>query len=247
MNLLSVDVGNTSISFGLFKSRRLFRTFNIPTSGYGLLKLKPKLGKALIEDIVICSVVPCKTVILKRDLKLLSGKTPNIIGKDIKVPIRNLYRKPGEVGKDRLVNAYAALRIYGSPVIVIDFGTAVTFDVISREKEYLGGMILPGLKISLEALNKRTALLPNIKLEDPEDFIGRDTKNSMLSGIIYGFSSLTDELVMRIKKEIGRDAKVVVTGGNCALIAKYCRCLNNIDINLTLKGLSMLYFDKKNT
>lgn len=245
--LLAVDIGNTNITFGLFKGRRIIRTFNIPTNTYTSNKLKTRLSKTTIKDTVICSVVPKVTDNLKRDLSILSGKKPYIIGKDILVPIKNLYHRPKQVGQDRLVNAYVAASLYGAPLIAIDFGTAITFDIISRKKEYMGGMILPGLKISLEALNQRTALLPKIKLEKPDDFIGRDTKNSMLSGVVYGFGSLTDELIIRIRKIIGGNALAIVTGGNTELISKYCRRINKVDVNLTLKGLSMLYFYKKNS
>ncbi len=247
MTLTAIDIGNTSITFGLFRSTSLIRSFNIQSSGYSLVKLKAKISAKMLRDTVICSVVPDLTRRLSRDLRALSGKEPLVIGKDIKVPIRNLYRKPRQVGQDRLVNAYAALGIYGAPVVVVDFGTAITFDVISRKEEYLGGMILPGIKISLEALNQRTALLPKVRPDIPNDFIGRDTKNSMLSGVIYGFSSLTDELITRIRKAVGKDTRAVATGGNANLISKYCRRLNEVNTNLTLKGLSMLYFNKKNT
>ena len=246
MNLLSVDIGNTSISFGISKPNRIINTFYIPTSEYSFYRLKQRLKGIFIDDAVICSVVPCQTNKLKKDIKRLSGKDPYIIGKDIRVPIKNLYRDPKQVEEDRLVNAYAALRLYGLPVIAVDFGTAVTFDVISKKGEYLGGMILPGLKISLEALNKRTALLPKVDLKKPDGFIGRDTENSMLSGIVYGFSSLTDNLVMRIKKLIG-NARVIATGGNSKFIGRYCASLDAVDTNLTLKGLAMLYCYKKNT
>jgi type III pantothenate kinase len=149
-----------------------------------------------------------------------------------------------QVGQDRLVNAYAASKLYGAPLVVIDFGTAVTFDVVSKNREYLGGMILPGLGISLDALAQRTALLPKIKLANPSEFIGRDTKNSMLSGIVYGFTALTDDLAGRIKGKIGRDSKVIATGGNISLIGRYCRSINKIDKNLTLRGLSLIYQSK---
>ncbi|HPL82647.1 MAG TPA: type III pantothenate kinase [Candidatus Omnitrophota bacterium] len=238
--LLAVDIGNTNTAFGLAKNGRIVRAFNIPTNAYTSKELKAKTG-SFISDAVICSVVPEATRKLKQDLLALTGRKPYIIGKDIKVPIKNLYRKPKQVGQDRLVNAYAAANLYGVPLIAIDFGTAVTFDIISAKKEYLGGMILPGLKISLEALNQRTALLPKIKLEEPESFIGKDTKNSMLSGIVYGFGSLTDELITRIRKVIGRNAIAIATGGNTELISKYCQKINKIDRDLTLKGLSMLY------
>jgi type III pantothenate kinase len=246
--LLTIDIGNTNIAFGLFKSRRLISAFHIPTLKYKSGNLRGKLRKTVVDDTVICSVVPKLTRKITGDLKVITGKPPYIIGKDIKVPLKNLYRKPKQVGEDRLVNAYAATVIYGAPIIAVDFGTAITFDIISKRKEYLGGMIVPGLRISLEALNQRTALLPLVKLEKPRDFIGRDTKNSILSGIIYGFSSLTDELIVRIRKIIGKNAISVATGGNINLILKYFRKLDKVDINLTLKGLNILYFNnKKNT
>jgi type III pantothenate kinase len=190
-------------------------------------------------------VVPVAANNLKKSLFELVGKRPYIIGKAIKVPVRNLYRNPSQVGQDRLVNAYAGINLYGAPLIAVDFGTAITFDVVSKNKEYLGGMILPGLGISLDALNRNTALLPSIKLNAPKEFIGRDTRSSMLSGIVYGFAALTDDLVLRIKKKVGKGAKVIGTGGNISLIGKYCRCIDKIDKDLTLKGLNLIYFKKK--
>lgn len=239
--LLAIDIGNTNINFGVFYGNRLIKRVFIPTKGYHLKKLKNLLGKPDINDSIICSVVPTVTRILKQDLTSLLSKQPHIIGKGIKVPINNLYLKPKQVGQDRLVNAYAGVILYGAPLIAVDFGTAVTFDVVSRNKEYLGGMILPGLGISLDALNQRTALLPKIKLEEPKEFIGRDTKSSMLSGIVYGFAALTDDLVIRIKKKIGKEAKVIGTGGNIDLIGKYCKQIDKIDRDLTLKGLNLIY------
>jgi type III pantothenate kinase len=139
------------------------------------------------------------------------------------------------------VNAYAASAFYGTPAIVVDFGTAITFDIISKNGEYLGGMILPGLRISLDSLAERTALLPRVSLNCPRELIGRDTKNSILSGIVYGFAAMADNLSERIKRIIGRNACVIGTGGNISLIAKYCRKLNKVDRDLTLKGLNLLY------
>lgn len=246
--LLTADIGNTNISLGFFRNNRLLHRKDIPTKQKSYLKtLKRLLSKNKIDDTVICSVVPSATNKLTGDLKKILRKKPYIIGKDIKVPIKNLYRKPQQVGQDRLVNAFAAVTLYGAPLIVVDFGTAITFDVISRKKEYLGGMILPGLRISLEALADKTALLPNIKLQKPEEFIGRDTKNSMLSGIVYGFAALTDDLTQRIKKEIGSNAKVIGTGGNINLIKKYCKIFDKINMNLTLQGVNLIYNNKKNT
>lgn len=239
--LLTADIGNTNITFGLFKGKRLTKKINIPTKDYCLQILKGKLGRMKPSASIICSVVPDATKILKRDLRRLLGKESVIIGKDIKVPIKNLYRKPEQVGQDRLVNAYAGVKLYGAPLIVVDFGTAVTFDCISRRGEYLGGMILPGLRISLEALAQKTALLPKIGLELPRELIGRDSKNSMLSGIVFGFAALTDDLVKRIKNKIGKNAKVIGTGGNIQLVGKYCHDIDICDISVTLKGLNLIW------
>ncbi len=250
--LLVADIGNTNINFGLYKitekeNSLLLNTFSIPTQSYNLNKLKAKLANIDIKDSVLCSVVPEATGLLKNDLQNLSRGKPYIIGKDIIVPLKNLYLKPKEVGQDRLVNAYAASKLYKSPLIAIDFGTAITFDIISKKKEYLGGMILPGLRISLETLKEKTALLPKISIQKPKEFIGRDTKTSMLSGLIFGFASLTDEMITKIKKITGKKTMAIGTGGNLSLMAEYCHKINHAEKNLTLNGLVMLYFYKKNT
>ncbi len=238
--LLAIDIGNTNISFGVFRGNIIVKKFDILTKGYGFNKLKRQLGNLKISEIMICSVVPEKTEILARDLKKITGRLSIIIGKDVKVPIKNLYRYPRQVGQDRLVNAYAGVKIFGAPLIIIDSGTAITFDIVSKNKEYLGGMILPGLKMSLDALYERTALLPKIKLDFPEEFIGRDSKMSILSGIIYGFSALTQEIVRMIKIKIGKNAKVIGTGGSIKFISKYCKSFDKIDRELTLKGLKFI-------
>ena len=240
--LLAIDIGNTNINLGLFRGNRLLRRYIIPTEAEDYKSyLRKIINRNNIHDAIICSVVPAASKLMEKKLRKLLEKQPYIIGKGIKVPINNLYLKPKQVGQDRLVNAYAGIKLYGPPLIAVDFGTAVTFDVVSRNKEYLGGMILPGLGISLDALNQRTALLPKIKLEEPKEFIGRDTKGSMLSGIVYGFAALTDDLVIRIKKKIGKNAKVIGTGGNIDLIGRYCRKIDTIDKDLTLKGLNLIY------
>jgi type III pantothenate kinase len=239
--LLAIDIGNTNISFGIFKGRVIIKRFDIPTKHYSRKILSRQLACARIGDTVICSVVPKATLILGKDLVKLLGRRPYIIGKDINVPIKNLYRQPRQVGSDRLVNAYTGVILYGSPLIVVDFGTAVTFDVISRNKSYLGGMILPGLQISLDALFQRAALLPKIRLNKPKEFIGKDTKSSMTSGLIYGFACLTDNMAKRIKKKIGKGAKVIGTGGNIDLIARFCAQFDKIDRDLTLKGLNFIH------
>jgi type III pantothenate kinase len=239
--LLTIDIGNTNINLGVFRGQRLIKRFNIPTKKYAIQNLKKLLDKISVDDSIICSVVPKMLRILNRDLIKLSNKKPRIVGEDVQVPVRNLYRYPKQVGSDRLVNAYAGVMLYGAPLIIIDFGTAITFDAISKRKEYLGGLILPGLGISLDALAEQTALLPKVKLRKPRELIGRDTQNSILSGVVYGFAALTDDLVKRIKGKIGKKARVVATGGNVELIKRYCREIDKIDKDLTLKGLNLIF------
>ncbi|MFH1128677.1 MAG: type III pantothenate kinase [Candidatus Omnitrophota bacterium] len=241
--LLAIDIGNTNISFGVFRGNRIIKRFNIPTrevihSRRG--RLNVPYGK-LINDAIICSVVPEATKIIERGLKPLIKIKPYILGKNVSVPIKNLYRKPSQVGQDRLVNAYAGLTLYGAPLVVVDFGTAITFDVISKNGAYLGGMILPGLRISLAALSQQTALLPLVKLCNPKELIGRDTKYSILSGIIYGYAALTDGMIGKIKRKIGKNALVISTGGNANLVSKYCTEITKIDGDLTLMGLNFIY------
>jgi type III pantothenate kinase len=243
--LLAIDIGNTNINLGVFAGRRLLRRYAIPTQKANYFaQLKKICARHKVKEAVICSVVPRATRCLKRGLARLGGVEPYYIGKEIDARIKNLYRRKREVGQDRLVNAYAGTALYGAPLIVVDFGTAVTFDVISKNREYLGGMILPGLEMALEALSQGTALLPRVKLARPREFIGRDTKNSILSGLVFGFAALTDDLAARIKNEIGRQAKVIVTGGNSRLIAGFCKSVDKLDPNLTLKGLNLLYRDR---
>jgi len=244
--VLVCDIGNTNITIGVFKRSRLIFKAKVSTDKYKQLCRLPELKKfSRIEAAVICSVVPKINRAVEKELEAIFSKPIYILGKNPSVPIINLYAKPRQVGQDRLVNAYAGVELYGAPLVVVDFGTAVTFDVVSKNKEYLGGMILPGLEMSLEALAKKTALLPKIKLEKPKGLIGRDTKSSMLNGIVYGFAALTDDLALRIKEKIGKDTLVVGTGGNIGLIGRYCKRIDKIDENLTLKGLNMIYVQTK--
>ncbi|MBM3255477.1 MAG: type III pantothenate kinase [Candidatus Omnitrophica bacterium] len=241
---LAIDIGNTNINLGIFQGKRLFKRSFIATKGYNAKRLKNALSGYSIDAAAVCSVVPAVTGVLAADLKRSQGSSIYIIGRDIKVPLKNLYRNPLQVGADRLINAYAGIKLYGAPLIVVDFGTAITLDVISRDKEYIGGMILPGLVISLRALSRETALLPRIELSRPGEFIGRDTRNSMLSGIFYGFAAAVDLLSLKIRKKIGKNTIVVGTGGNIISIARYCKKMNRIDRDLTLKGISLIFRNK---
>ena len=236
---LAVDIGNTNIRFALFEGNRLKNRFSIPSSP-GQVKL-PFGRMHAVHAAFVCSVVPRLTPGISKLVHSHTGTKPFVVGRDIIVPIENRYRVPGQVGQDRLVNAYAGCRLYGSPLIIIDFGTAVTFDVVTRSGAYLGGMILPGLRVSLEALKERTALLPAVSLTAPPELIGRTTSASMLSGIVHGASALTESLTGKIKKKIGARALVIATGGDAALVARFCRSIKRVDADLTLKGLYLLY------
>jgi type III pantothenate kinase len=243
--LLAIDVGNTNISCGIFKGQKLENKFDIPTRAYSKTKLAKRLGAiSRISDSLICSVVPKLTKIIQHDLKLLTGRNPLIIGKDLIVPIKNHYHKPKQVGQDRLVNAYAACTFYSAPVIVIDSGTAITFDIISKNKAYLGGLIFPGMKISLSALAEKTALLPLVRLEQPKVLIGQDTPSSILSGIVFGTAVLTREVTKIIQQRIGKNVRVIGTGGNIFLIKKYSGMKMKINKDLTLKGINLVYKKK---
>jgi len=240
--LLTIDIGNTNINLALFKNKQIKQRFIVPTKKINKYNpLIAKIFKNKIDGCIICSVSPKHTGMLIKEIRKKLLKEVFVTGKNCFVPIKNLYQKPQEVGQDRLVNAYAAACLYGAPLIAVDFGTAVTFDVISRNREYLGGAIIPGLRISLETLAQNTALLPKTKLAEPKELIGRNTKNSILSGIVYGFAALTDDLASRIKEKVGKNAKVIGTGGNIKLISKYCRKINKVDSDLTLKGLNLIY------
>lgn len=240
--VLVADIGNTNINFGIFKGKILKKSWILPTQKLSLksdLKLKGNFKKA-----IICSVYPKATRILKEKLKRKLKIKPLVVGDNLKVPIKNLYKNPNQVGQDRLVNAYAGKKIYGIPLIIIDFGTAITFDVVSKEGDYLGGIIAPGLNISLEALFEKCALLPKVKLSIPKSFIGRDTQNSILSGVTYGFSALCDGIIIKLKKEFKRKPLVIATGGNVDLIKRFSKQIDKVDKNLTLKGLNLLTINR---
>jgi type III pantothenate kinase len=163
-----------------------------------------------------------------------------IVGKDIIVPVKNMYRIKTQVGQDRLVNAFAALTIYGRPCVIIDFGTAITFDIVSRRGEYLGGLILPGIDMSLASLHEKTALLPDVRLKASRHIIGKDTVNSMRGGILFGFGAMCDGLSLRYRKILGRDTIIIATGGNAGLMKRYAVRIDIVDDDLTLKGLYLL-------
>ena len=240
--LLTVDIGNTAIHLGLYDAGRLKRQVSIPTSlAHSAGKLRRALrwaGKA--DEALICSVVPWATPKITAGIRYASDARVRVVGRDVKVPLKNRYRYPKQVGQDRLVGAFAAVKEFRRDCIVCDFGTAVTIDVVTRNGEYLGGIISPGLELSLETLAARTALLPKVDLSHPAELLGRDTANSIRSGIVYGCAALCDGLTEKLKRKYAPRATVVATGGAAPLIARHAASINHLRPNLVLDGLFIL-------
>lgn len=251
------DLGNTNIAFGLAHGKKIIKAWNVPTKStqnYSFfekeMKKKTKGCKAKfieIEEIIICSVVPEAEKFLTKFLRRFFGEVRILrIGKEVSIPIVNKYRHPKQVGNDRLVNAFAAICFYKCPAIIIDFGTAITLDVVSEKKEYLGGIIAPGIRMALSALYEKTALLPLLVPGRPKEIVGRDTKNSILSGVIFGFSALVDGLISVLENKFRRKIIIIGTGGDCSLMRAYSKKIEFFDPLLTLKGIVIIYNLMKN-
>lgn len=244
--LLAVDVGNTSVTLGLFRRGKLASHGRIPThpldsrSRYSA-DLRQFLKDLRIEGVILSSVVPKATGLLQQALRGLGEPKALVVGEDLEAPVINRYRVPAQVGQDRLVNAAAAFFLYRGPAIVVDFGTAITIDLVTRRREYLGGLIVPGIEIALEALGNRAALLPRIALKTPREFLGRDTISSIRSGIFYGYGALCDGIVQRLKRRFAPSGRVIATGGYSTLLRPYCRTLQVVNPFLTLQGLELTY------
>jgi type III pantothenate kinase len=248
--LLAIDIGNTSTHFARFKGSRIVREWRMSTNA--VFKRKNSFRKQFsLNDtrvILIASVVPRAGIFL-RDFFKKSGLSVYLLGKDLKPPIVNRYRRPRQVGMDRLMNALAAYRIFRKEAIVIDFGTAITFDIVSRKGEYLGGVIAPGITITLEALAARTALLPKIELRHPRRLVADNTAESIRVGCSYGIGGLCDRIIRLIQEHYRFNPVVVATGGYAGFMKRYCRSIKKIDPRLTLKGIffSSSQIHQKNT
>ena len=190
---------------------------------------------------VISSVVPPLMMSLEQLAKKYFGIKPMIVGPGIRTGINIRYENPREVGADRIVNAVAAHELYQGPLIVVDFGTATTFDAVAANGDYLGGVIAPGIGISTEALFQRAAKLPRVEIIRPKKVIGKNTVSSMQSGIVYGFAGQVDAIVQRMKEELGGNPRVVATGGFAELIGKETESIEIVDPFLTLEGLRIIY------
>ncbi|MFQ5456304.1 MAG: type III pantothenate kinase [Nitrospirota bacterium] len=250
--LLAIDIGNTNIVLGLFEEEVLCEEWRISTDmeksrdEYWILLYSLCCSKGIdrnkIKGIIISSVVPSLTPEFKAVGEKYFNLSPLIVSPELDTGIVIRYLDPKEVGQDRIVNAASAYKIYGGPVIIVDFGTATTFCVVSKNGEYIGGAISPGVMASAKALSSKAERLPEIKLIRPENILGRDTVTSMQSGIIFGYASLVDGMVKRIKNELKEEKiNVIATGGLSQLIAKECTTIKEIRPLLTLEGLRIIY------
>ena len=238
--ILAIDIGNTAIHAGLFKGRTLKRQFSLPTRlARNAAALRRRLRISGVNGAIVCSVVPWATSAVTRALRE-TGIRPVVVGRHLRVPLINRYRYPKQVGQDRLVGAYAAWKMYKKYCVIVDIGTAITIDVVTKKGAYLGGVIAPGIGISLEALAARTALLPKVELREPPELLGRDTANSIRSGLLFGCVALCDGLVTQLKRRYAPKAVVIATGGSSALIAKHARTIDHLKPHLVLEGLFRL-------
>ncbi|MCZ8517591.1 type III pantothenate kinase [Paenibacillus filicis] len=249
--ILVVDVGNTNIVLGVYEGKQLLHHWRLSTNRlatadeYGMMmyNLFRHAGMDLdqVEGVIISSVVPPLMFVLEQLCLKYLKKEPLIVGPGIKTGLNVRYENPKEVGADRIVNAVAAIELYGSPCIVVDFGTATTFDYIDERGQYLGGAVAPGIGISTEALYRRAAKLPRIELVKPKSVVGRNTVASMQAGIIFGFAGQVDGIVERIKREYPARPKVIATGGLAELIASESHTIDLVNPLLTLQGLQIIY------
>jgi type III pantothenate kinase len=252
--LLAIDVGNTNTVLGLYEldgSPRLRESFRVQTEKdrtgdeYGLqlhsLFSFAGLSMSAVHDVIISNVVPPMALPLEQMSVRFFGKKPLFVGPGVKTGMPVLYDNPREVGADRVVNAIAAYERFHQGLIVVDFGTATTFDAVTPKGEYLGGAIAPGIGISMEALFQRASKLPRVAFERPEKVVGRNTVASMQSGLVYGYVGLVDGICTRMAAELGFPVKIVATGGLAPLIATVSERIDLVDDQLTLEGLRIIY------
>ncbi len=249
--LLCIDIGNTNITFGLYEGATLGPRWRIRTihdkmpDEYGILMLQLFRHRGYApEDVTgvsIASVVPPLTPVFEAVARDYLGQDPLVVDAGVRTGVRIRYDNPREVGADRVVDAAAVRALYGVPACVVDFGTATTFDAISADGDYLGGAIAPGIGIAAEALFARTAKLPRVEIARPPSVIGRNTVQSIQSGLLFGYVGLVEGMVARFRAELGPDMRVVATGGLAELVARETSVIQIVDPWLTLHGLRIIY------
>ncbi|MCK4336793.1 MAG: type III pantothenate kinase [Candidatus Aminicenantes bacterium] len=249
--LLAIDIGNTNIAIGVFNKNKLVEHWWIKSERdktrdeYSILILEllslADLDKSKIAGVIISSVVPPLTPVFQSLSRSLFLKKPMIVGPGLKTGMSILYENPQEVGADRIVASISAYDKFAGPVIICDFGTATTFDVVSGQGEYLGGAIAPGIKISAEALYIRTAKLPHVEIRKPDKAIGRTTVTSIQSGLYFGYIGLVTNIIHEMIKELGGQATVISTGGFAGKIFQDIDVIDHYEPHLVLEGLRILY------
>ncbi len=249
--LLAIDAGNTNITIGVFEGRSLAASWRLRTireqtaDEWGILFRNlfslASLDTGAVKGIIIASVVPPLNAALDAMARRYFCTEPLFVTAESDLGLAIRYENVAEVGADRLVNAVAAYAKYGGPCVVVDLGTAITFDVISREREYVGGLIAAGVTISIDALFSRTARLPMVAFRKPEKLIGTNTVMSMQSGLYYGAVGMVDGILERLIGELGPDTRCLATGGQAEMIVSGSRYLSSVEENLTLEGLEMIW------
>jgi type III pantothenate kinase len=249
--LLVIDVGNTNTSLGVYEGEELVQHWRLTTvrgrtvDEYGVYARNlfefAGIDYRAVRGIAVASVVPPLNFVLRRMSELYFGHSPLFIDHMTETGVHILYEPPSDVGADRIVDAVAAVERYGAPCIVVDFGTATTFDAINAEGQYLGGVITPGITISADALFERAARLPRVEIKRPTSVIGSSTVGSMQSGLYYGYVGLVDGILRRMREELGGAPRIVATGGLAPLIATGSELIETVDDTLTLEGLRLIY------
>ena len=247
--LLAIDVGNTEVTLGLFEGRKLKRSFRLSSETRRtadeltllIPQAFPDMGERGELNAAIASVVPALTPSYAETCRRLCGRAPLMVSSDIPTGVLVEYRDPRSAGADRIANAAAAIERYGEPVIVVDFGTATTFDVILKGRRYVGGVIAPGILTGAEHLIRRAARLSAFELKAPKRIVGRNTEESLQAGVFYGAVGQVDSLVKRIAAEERIRATVVATGGLAAAIAAHSNAIHKVDPDLTLHGLRIIH------
>ncbi len=237
MKYLLIDISNSFTKLAFATRQRISRASKIPTEKFGASLLRHTLRGRNVDFVVVSSVVPRKNPAVRAVAKKILWVTPQI-----KLGVGIDYPNPRTIGADRLANAVAVAALYGSPAIVVDFGTAVTFDIVSADRKYIGGVIAPGLEVMTNFLYQRTALLPKLSLKEPQSAVGRSTMEAMRSGAVIGYRGLVREIIVRIKEERFAREKVhvIATGGYAELIARRLDAIDSVHPNLTLEGLRIV-------